>query len=197
MITVALKIPSADLRGCPVLDVHLSLLLPSQAKPCALADALTDSLLVCAQQIYKCKWLQAIPHSVGPLAICLVSCMFPALLPYCLQALACEHHSLSVQRALFADWAKWFVWQQRKRLSHVLARRARLQTCLERWRQCVWETVALMETFMVSAAGCARKHLYCPRHATMHCTLVCQYTDVIGWSFLCLYPQPRAQVPTS
>lgn len=67
-----------------------------------------------------------------------------------LQALATQQHCLAVQGALFAQWAKWFVVQQRKRLSQALGRRATLRTCLTRWQQVLLQTAAITEAFKVS-----------------------------------------------
>ena len=78
------------------------------------------------------------------------------------QVLATRHYCLWTQGALFAKWAKWFVWQQQKRLSRALGRRTSLRICLARWQKQLLHTAAVAEAFRVSpqmcCSNCSTRH---------------------------------------
>ena len=85
--------------------------------------------------------------------------------------MATQHHCLALQAALFAQWAKWFVWQQRKRLSQALGRRATLRICLTRWQQVLLQSAAITQAFKVRSHNiCSIKHS--PQAMCLVCSLV-------------------------
>jgi len=104
------------------------------------------------------QWLNAMHLSLS--LTCATQCILCQLAVACsewcwLQDSACEHHSTYVAGAVLVRWAQWPVWQQRKALSHALARRASLRHSLGKWKMSSTHHQDVILAFQVCESVCA------------------------------------------